>query len=284
MCVAQGSGHVCSTTGGPSDGGDDAPNLPDTFQFMDASGDPNGDADGDGVKNSVDNCPTVANAGQENEDGDPFGDACDPCPPFPNATEPDSDGDGVGDNCDPHPTTAGDHIYLFEGFHHGVPASQGWDPFGTVTSAADHLTITSAASYANLGYPMPTTGRETIWSRITITTGTAVDANAGILDEKAASTEEAVGCDLATVTGTASIAVVHALSTTPTVDQSTAFAWTTGTPYVVKLVRDAGTYTCRSGATSATSAESFMGATPEIALWVWSATARFDYIFVVTSP
>jgi Thrombospondin type 3 repeat len=39
---------------------------------------PNGDSDADGVRNGVDNCPTVANANQANCDGDGYGDACDP--------------------------------------------------------------------------------------------------------------------------------------------------------------------------------------------------------------
>jgi len=283
MCVVQGTGHVCSPTGGT---GDDAPVTPDTFKFMDAPGDPNGDADGDGIKNGVDNCPTVANPGQENEDGDPFGDVCDPCPPFASTTEPDGDGDGVGDACDPHPNTAGDHIYLFEGFDHGVPSSTGWDPFGGVTAPADHLTISSAASYANLGYTMPSTGRETIWTKVTVTTASAADANAGILDEKGASTEEAIGCDLATVNGSASVAVVHAAAaaTSPTIDQSTAFAWITNTGYLLKLVRDGTQYTCSSGGSTALHTETLVGTTPEIALWVWSASAKFDYLFVVTSP
>jgi hypothetical protein len=51
------------------------------------------DTDGDGVADSDDNCPTVANADQANNDGDGLGDACDP----------DDDNDGVNDSDDAFP-------------------------------------------------------------------------------------------------------------------------------------------------------------------------------------
>jgi len=41
---------------------------------------PRGDLDGDAVPDVVDNCPNVANPGQEDVDGDGPGDACDGCP------------------------------------------------------------------------------------------------------------------------------------------------------------------------------------------------------------
>lgn len=50
-----------------------------------------GDTDGDGIANSNDNCPNVANPGQSDCDGDGFGDACDP--------DGDCDGDGIADTC-----------------------------------------------------------------------------------------------------------------------------------------------------------------------------------------
>ena len=68
------------------------------------------DTDGDGVNDSSDNCPSVANASQLDTDGDGLGDACDDDDDNDNLTDvqegllgtnplnPDSDGDGFNDD------------------------------------------------------------------------------------------------------------------------------------------------------------------------------------------
>ncbi len=56
------------------------------------------DMDGDGIADSQDNCPTVANEDQLDTDHDRHGDACDQCP-MAKPTR-DRDGDGLDDACD----------------------------------------------------------------------------------------------------------------------------------------------------------------------------------------
>jgi hypothetical protein len=75
------------------------------------------DTDGDGVADTTDNCPTIANATQANEDGDDRGNACDRCPHRAGSVpggDADADGDGIGDQCDPR--SGADRLVLFLGF------------------------------------------------------------------------------------------------------------------------------------------------------------------------
>lgn len=72
------------------------------------------DTDADGLADTADNCPNVANADQADTDQDGVGDACegldadgdgvedavDNCPAVSNADQADADEDGVGDVCD----------------------------------------------------------------------------------------------------------------------------------------------------------------------------------------
>jgi len=64
---------------------------------------PEGDSDGDGVADCIDNCDNAVNPGQEDTDEDGVGDACDNCT---GQNETDSDGDGIADCIDNCPNQA----------------------------------------------------------------------------------------------------------------------------------------------------------------------------------
>lgn len=61
------------------------------------------DADGDGIIDDFDNCPSLANPDQADNDGDGIGDACDICPTVYNPGQEDNNNNGIGDACEPPP-------------------------------------------------------------------------------------------------------------------------------------------------------------------------------------
>ena len=78
----------------------DTPGATYTKTFTISITDVDEDSDGDGINNSIDNCPSVANASQADADGDGIGDACDNAPNIANTNQLDTDGDGIGDAAD----------------------------------------------------------------------------------------------------------------------------------------------------------------------------------------
>ncbi|TFH65876.1 MAG: hypothetical protein E4G91_00865 [Candidatus Zixiibacteriota bacterium] len=66
------------------------------------------DADGDGIADPLDNCPSVSNPTQVDVDADGKGDVCDNCITVANPDQADRDGDGIGDVCDNCTDTDGD--------------------------------------------------------------------------------------------------------------------------------------------------------------------------------
>lgn len=155
-----------------------------------------GDRDHDGVPDNVDNCPDVANAGQENEDSDPRGDACDPCPPIANENPLDEDGDGLTDACDPDPAVV-NRLVLFEGFHHGIPV--GWTQTGAWTPSGDGIDV-APASTATALLRMPYTGMDevVISAGIAVADGTPpTTSQIGVIAAFDPIGTEVVACELA---------------------------------------------------------------------------------------
>ena len=109
-----GDGNVCDSDDdddGILDVNDDLPLIPsNTAGIVNAVL----DSDNDGIVNSIDNCPSNANADQADTDADRIGDVCDSdidndgilnvpdnCKYVANHNQADADSDGVGDACDP---------------------------------------------------------------------------------------------------------------------------------------------------------------------------------------
>jgi hypothetical protein len=254
---------------------------------------PSNDLDGDGVPNATDNCPTVANADQADEDGDALGDVCDPCPPSTNAA--DDDNDGVANDCDPHPSVAGDHIALFEGFHNGVPS--GWTFNGTWTVMADDFIVTAAdgvyVSAAHAGFALHQTVSTEV--RVTATSGTNYRV-ASVFDNATftgTSMNRSTACGFMVTGATDSVpnAPMLDLYTPPGGDLGRKpLTWSIGQDLVAVEGHDGSTWGC-FGFNAATSTSAVAsgtetvdeGLTP-VGMHVGGVSARFHWFMVVTSP
>jgi hypothetical protein len=127
--------------------GSDATKVPDAIDVkttVDADADGTRDAgcvgttthdeDGDGIVDSCDNCPTVANANQADTGEQSAGGMA----------------DGVGDACDPRPAAGGDSILLFDPFTTGQIGSDWQVNGGTWQASADTIAETATGNAQEL--------------------------------------------------------------------------------------------------------------------------------------
>jgi hypothetical protein len=120
------------------------------------------DWDFDGIYNSEDNCPMLANPVQADSDTDGVGDLCDNCPETANPLQLDSDLDNIGDVCDAEvlilsPSRLPDGYLNWEYFYQfeavcGTPPYDwsiiGGDiPFGCVFTGGETATISGAPAW-----------------------------------------------------------------------------------------------------------------------------------------
>jgi len=118
------------------------------------------DGDSDGICNAGDNCPVLANPGQEDTDQDGDGNICDNCPTVSNPDQADWDQDGTGDACedsdldgiydalDNCPGVANPTQLDTDGDHQG-DACDPDDDGDTVPDASDNCPLNANASQIN---------------------------------------------------------------------------------------------------------------------------------------
>jgi len=113
----------------------------------------NTDYDGDGIPDTVDNCPSVANALQADSDHDGVGDACDNCPAVSNPDQADKDRDGIGDVCDASCDSA--EIVLARQFGGQYSSYAGSEGANAVAVDANGNIYITGYTYSNLFRPLP---------------------------------------------------------------------------------------------------------------------------------
>lgn len=266
------------------------------------------DKDHDGIPDTQDNCPDVANNSatdmQSNEDGDMFGDACDLCPQIADSTNADADGDKIGDACDPHPGIR-DAVLLYEGFHAGLPAS--WGKSSHWTAAQDSVQVTSTGNNGDDGEYLDTpfasvlnppdnfkiSATLKVVAPVINNTG---DHSAGVeaFDVKALNNNGAgVRCGLEHFDGAGPILFLIDDLSNPHLDKEIAYAWDVNIQYRITLDRQGSMYTCKvfgpNGATDTASVNGNSAVIPRnsddsVDVWAFGTTAQFGSVEIFGMP
>jgi hypothetical protein len=248
---------------------------------------PDEDADGDGVANGEDNCPGDPNADQANEDLDELGDVCDPCPPFPGTA--DEDQDGVGDGCDPNPGTPGDELVAFEGFT-TTPGPE-WQRMGDITFAGGEAVfdVPDGAS-ALFVTPSPVARRLEIQAASVILSINALDDQLGaigLVDRNQQGTDQGVICQLAGLANGMQEELRIFNSATGTIIDNAGYPFEAGTATEMRHRRIDDVVNCRAIGPQVLAIEQPVlrnAGMPTLGIRVRAATARYQWLMVVTSP
>lgn len=254
---------------------------------------PPDDIDADGVLNTADNCPSVANPGQGNEDGDTKGDECDPCPHLTGAADDDGDNDGIGNGCDPRPGTAGDKLAYWNGFH-----------VASATLPAEIVMIHGpAARWSIAGGALVYDSVDDDWGMPAVNVGAAthsIDTQLEIVTSYVGASAAGVGADFAADdtdgsecqarTDTARRELWRRVPTAPDgwSNITVATANTPNDTYRVILQRTAGDLACtttRLGQISVSMSSSLNSAgNTRAGLFARNVDAKFQYVAIYTSP
>jgi hypothetical protein len=254
------------------------------------------DRDHDGIADMSDNCPDVANADQFNEDGDGFGDACDLCPQLADtaATAPqDSDGDHIGDACDPHPGVK-DSVWVFEGFHNGIPAT--WARTANWTQAGDKVRVTAAGNDFNAdgdGVTLKFTSPSGTIDNLSLTTFVLVEARTGSLNDHEvgmslydAAAGKGVYCELDQDPMHSGGVIWLVDDNNNGLDNPKSFAWVNGTEYRLTMTRQGSGYSCTvqtpSGPLTATGNSNIVPT--EVNVFAFGAMALVGSVQLIGAP
>ncbi|MBV8758872.1 MAG: thrombospondin type 3 repeat-containing protein [Deltaproteobacteria bacterium] len=278
QCIGTAGAETCEPYGSIADSGVAA----DAAVSIDAPG----DRDHDGIIDSLDDCPDVANPTQADEDGDGLGDVCDPCPPF--VDNHDSDGDGLGDACDPNPMVAGDTLVAFDGFQDALSGS--WTVMGTfAVTGGDGVLSAADGATSLLTWPSPGATHVEIRAAFAVGSITATGLNLGaigLIDRLQPSTDKAVTCQLAALAA-GNDALVRIFDTSASASVASAsYAFAAGDEKQLHFDRVGTTYVCSvaSPAAGVHGTAAFAPASPRIGLRVHGASARWHWVMIVTSP